>query len=125
MDRKKQIEKEILELRTELNAITDAEDAPKEDALVGKCFKYRNNYSMPEMESDYWWLYAKIIAKRPDGGLHVFQFQTDKDGKITIEPDDFHVWQHFDHGYIEIMQLEFSEAFRELVERMVGFSNDQ
>lgn len=74
--------------RRDFNAIKEQIDerelAPKRRALVGKCFRYRNNYSCPVKPTDYWWLWTRITGL--DGAsLMCLQVQCDKYGKIIIE----------------------------------------
>jgi len=66
------------------------EELKKEKALkefVGKCYKYKNCYSCPQEEKDYWWLYI-YVKEIKDGYLTCQTFQKDSDGKITINLND-------------------------------------
>lgn len=55
--------------------------------FVGKCYKYRNCYSCPQEEKDYWWLYI-YVKEIKDGYLTCQTFQKDSDGKIMINLND-------------------------------------
>lgn len=53
--------------------------------FVGKYFKYRNSYSLPQTPDDYWWLYSHVVGISKDGMMEVTTFQNDKRGRIEIE----------------------------------------
>jgi hypothetical protein len=66
------------------------EELKKEKALkefVGKCYKYKNCYSCPDSEEDYWWLFIYVKDVK-DGCLVCQTFQKDKYGKIMIDLND-------------------------------------
>lgn len=66
------------------------EELKKEKALkefVGKCYKYKNCFSCPQEEKDYWWMYI-CVKEVKDGCLVCQTFQKDKYGKITINLND-------------------------------------
>lgn len=67
----------------------------------GKYFKYRNNYSCPERESDYWFMYRKVMKVIDERNVDVITFQMDKYKKISIERQE---------TYIENLGVEISEA---------------
>lgn len=66
----------------------------------GKFFKYRNNYSCAETESDYWFLYRKVMKVVDWRSVDVIQFEMDKYKKISIERQE---------TYIENLGVEISE----------------
>lgn len=74
-------------------------EIPKKRLLIGKCFKYKNNYSCPEKPSDYWFLYVRIDSLSKDGDLFSTQFQTDMYGKFLFEKREYF---QFSDSYIEI-----------------------
>lgn len=55
--------------------------------FVGKCYKYKNCYSCPQEEKDYWWLYIRVKEVK-DGCLVCQTFQKDSYGKIIIYLED-------------------------------------
>lgn len=66
--------------------IQEKENSKRNKALkefVGKCYKYRNCYSCPQEEKDYWWMYI-CVKDIKDGYLVCQTFQKDSDGKIII-----------------------------------------
>lgn len=77
-------------------------------ALVGKCFRYRNSYSCPTKPEDYWFMYVKVIAAK-DGQVSVFQFQTDKDGKFSIDP--INRYCSLNENYRPITEKQFAAAW--------------
>lgn len=86
---KEEIEKlseRVIMLRNELREIEGIEKLPNlSKKYLGKYFKYRNSYSCPENENDYWFVYSHIVGISNDCDLIVNSFQTDKYGKITIQ----------------------------------------
>lgn len=113
---KEQIEAEIAPLKAQLDELRDAEVLKESLTMVGKCFKYRNCYSMPQTEAYYWWYYAKVIGIG-EYWPKAFTFQIDKDGKIEIEyKTTFHRMQ----GYTQIPAREFDAAWRKVQKRIAG-----
>jgi len=105
--------------RLVLYRLEDEERTRKHGALVGRFFRYRNCYSCPEKESDYWWLYVAVTAMDEHGSLRVLKFQTDKEGKVSIEPRTFAMGELFTDGkYIEITEADFIAARRELLQHI-------
>lgn len=54
---------------------------------IGRCFKCRNNYSCPEEDSDFWWVYYRITDVNKDGYYSCIYFQTDKYGRQEVSID--------------------------------------
>lgn len=107
---KQRLQEQLAPLQAELHRIEDAEKKAESVAFLGKCFKYRNNYSCPKGPQDYWWLYAKVIGMGEYWPV-AFEFQTDKDGQITIrEKECFSRLK----GHNEITQKEFDAAWRKV-----------
>lgn len=72
--------------RRQIQRLEERETRRKAQALVGKCFRYRNCYSCPEKPSDYWWLYIRVVSVRRDGQCNTIQFQIDRNGMMTVTP---------------------------------------
>lgn len=118
MKTKEQIEAELAPLQALLGRLRDAEERQKAVALVGKCFKCRNNYSCPKGPKDYWWYYVKCVGMgqyRPKA----FTFQTDKEGRIEIKEEN---WFMRADGYIEISEREFQAAWRRVQKRIASIA---
>lgn len=101
--------------RNELDEIKQAAAAKANSALIGKCHRYRNSYSCPETDVDYWWIYRRVIAV--DGSwLKTFSFQTDRNGKVTVQTEK----QDFSDlsGWKEISDAEFSHAFNDMMRKV-------
>jgi hypothetical protein len=96
--------------QNEIYKIELAERQQQSEKLVGKTFKYRNNYSCPEKPSDYFWLYLKVKKVSRDGHLICEEFQTDKYGDISIRFER-HQYNHLS-GYISITPAEYRRAFK-------------
>ena len=114
MNRKEQLEKIIDDAREELSEIVDKENLENNRSLVGKCFKYLNRYGGYDTT---WWIYRKVLGIDSEGFLTRIEFQTDCNGKITIEKEsEFTMWSS---NWTEIHQREFDEARIELMDRIV------
>jgi hypothetical protein len=107
----------IDEAYKKLHAIENENSKKNLKKLVGKCFKYKNSYSSPEKESDYWYLYRKVLRIADEHPFIVsFDFQTDKDGKISIEPEE----RSSTHlpGMVEIDGVEFWQEWCEVLKKV-------
>lgn len=88
---------------------------PKRLAFVGKCFKYRNSYSCPQQESDYWWLWVKVIGVK-DEHLIVLEASKDSSGKICFGETQLSCYDGtIDENYKEVTQVEWEEAVNSLL----------
>lgn len=116
-----QSEKEVAEAEARkanerLHAIRDAERLEENKTLLGKMFKYRTSYSCPEKPSDYWWFYFKVQNVDDAGMLTLFQFDTDKYGKINIEIRE-HAFNILG-GSVKIPASEFNKAWHALQKKI-------
>lgn len=84
MNRKEEIMKIMNFLRQELYEIEDAEQELERKKYDGRYFKFRNSYSCPKKDSDYWWTYYRVFIN--DGQLFACCFETDMYGEIKINP---------------------------------------
>jgi len=66
---------------------------PAARALVDTCWKYRNCYSCPQSEADYWWLYERVLSVSPDGTMSAHRVQIDRDGRLEVEADRATSWE--------------------------------
>jgi hypothetical protein len=90
----------------------EAEARRTENArLIGQFFRYRNCYSCPETDADYWWAYAVVTRLDDDGRPWSFQFERDKNGDVSIQIDKPHVARWEPCG-----ELEFERAWRDIVD---------
>ena len=87
MSELEELRKQLVVLNGRIWNLEDAKRAEENANLEGKCFRYRNCYSCPKDESEYWWLYRRVTSVGKDGRMQVFQFQTDQYGKTEIEFD--------------------------------------
>lgn len=78
-------------IQREINRIESEARSKASAAVLGKCFKYKNFYSCPKTNADYWWLYTRVTAVDKTGWLRVFRFQTDTNGQTTIDPNTLHI----------------------------------
>jgi len=120
VSRKRELEKQVKALREELDEIETREQIKETKKLVGKCFKYRNCYSCPESEGDYWWLYSKVLDQNKEGDLHTLSFEKDKYNKVNIEWGR-HTNPYEGDSYIPIKEEEFAEAWTKLLQEIETF----
>lgn len=107
--RKEELQKTLETARAELQEIQAREAEERNRQLVGKCFIYQNCYSCPEGPQDYWWLYVRVIGV--DGeSLRTWSFQTDKYGKVEIEPS--RLCGQLGSSHREISREEFDKAWQ-------------
>lgn len=85
------------------------------DKYEGKYFKYKNCYSCPEKESDYWYMYIKITEVKQTYWMSGYTFQTDKDGKVLIEVERALTESRCE---IPIMKREFDSAYRKMLKKI-------
>lgn len=78
--------------------------------FVGKYFKFRNNYSCPQLPEDYWWEYL-YVKKIENGELIVSEISKDSKGIISIEMNK---WSMF-LNWIECSKEEFNEFFNTIL----------
>lgn len=83
-------------------------------AYVGKFYKYRNSYSLPKTDADYWWLYRAVTGLGDGAFLNGWSFQGTSSGIVTIEPQEY--GYEPDSGYTEITADEFWQAAADLNE---------
>ncbi len=78
-------QKEIILLKNKIDDIENKMLVPElKKRYVGKYFKYRNNYSCPQTEKDYWWLYSQVIGVIGKDQCIVNSFEFDSEGQIRI-----------------------------------------
>ena len=123
------------ELQRQLNTIIKKEQKeiiekhyPDLKSLEGKCFKLRNNYSLPKKASDYWNLYVRVFQiKKSDvytiGSNEVTatfigtSFQKDKHGLISIDT------KH--RGYVHLLGDEITtKEFQDAWKKVAGVINE-
>lgn len=83
MTRKEQLGALIAPLRHELERIEEIERTAKNQALVGKCFRYRNSYGTGKK----WWSYV-LVTGCGDYWPIVFNFERTPVGHYQIREED-------------------------------------
>jgi len=96
INKERKLHQELLKIETEENKNN-----------IGRCFKCKNNYSCPEKDEDYWFLYSKIIDA--EGRYYkCIEFQQDSYGICqTSIREKYHT---FINDYIEISEYEWNVA---------------
>jgi hypothetical protein len=85
--------------------------------FVGKHFKYRNSYSLPQSEKDYWVTYTKVLSAS-GMSIKVHEFQIDKHGSFKIEE---RVRGAFLSGWVEIPASEYKKALSSFKKKIAKF----
>lgn len=80
--------------------------APQMRENIGRCYKYRNSYSCPSDQSDYWWMYVRVVGMR-DGCYRLLCFQRDKYKALMIRET---TTDSLGDRYKPIAQAEFVAA---------------
>jgi hypothetical protein len=120
MATKAELEAELAAIKEqEFQAMVD-ENYPEFKKLEGKFFKVRNNYSQPEKESDYWWMYKQVTKVRKEDVYHSSQsvscivrgwsFETTRDNLFEVKKDMIE-YAHSLERQIEISEKEFKAAW--------------
>jgi hypothetical protein len=84
-EQQKKTDAEIRKHQDALEGIRIQRRREENKGLVGKCYRYKNCYSCPESEADYWWLYVKVLEIAPDGYVKAVLFQIDKEGMANVK----------------------------------------
>lgn len=92
---------------------------PKNLSLKGTYWKFKNSYSCPETEKDYWWMYQYIFDVTPDGQIHFHDFQIDKYGELRIRTDGSSSWKHR-NGYVLSSKKEWTKALKNDVKLIIS-----
>lgn len=124
---KEQLQKELQQIEElEFNELIE-KNYPKFKALEGKCFKLKNNYSLPQKKNDYWFLYIKILKiekkdlyRSKEVVLSYFNgwsFEQDKYNIININPN-YNTHVHLLSQENEITEEEFNLAWLKLLNKI-------
>jgi len=113
--RKQQLEETIRAARAALAALEAGDDQRAAEKLVGNCYVYRNCYSCPETEADYWNLYSRIVGAE-DGLVVTVDFQVDKYGRVVLERNRRSHHSYEGDGYKPIPLSEFVRAWLALLD---------
>lgn len=108
--RQQQLEATIKTARDELQSMQAQEDQRENEKLIGNCYVYRNCYSCPQAESDYWNLYVRVIGVQ-DGNINMVQFQVDKYGAAIMERQLRTSHMFADGGFRPISLADFQKAW--------------
>jgi len=91
--------------------IYDLEDVPRIKNLVGKYFKYKNNYNSQE----YWWVYYHVKEFK-NNVLFSDYFELDTRSKIEFGTNrESYSMSFFNPNYTEISKKEYETALKKLV----------
>ena len=118
------LKKEEYELRKRAERLQDKREALErlamipdlEKNVIGKFFKYRNNYGGDDKG---WWLYQYVIGfsgpdfNIPNPTFKVFSFQTCTDGRTEIRHEKYSF--HSSIGPDQITRGEFMRAYEKML----------
>jgi hypothetical protein len=112
-------------LYDQLKRIQDREIELNNKNLVGKTFVFRNCYSCPSEESDYWSVFVDIVRSH-ETNLIIEQFEVDKNGKVEISQMEVSplIFTSMRTAYEEIPRNDFEEGKKKVLEKMGLVSND-
>lgn len=109
MKTKQELQQQLNIIRDQLYEIEMEERAIQANALLGKCFRYKNSYSCPQKESDYWYEYFRA-DRVVDGNIQGLQFSQDSVGTFRLiekETKPYHI-----AGWEKITKAEFNSKLR-------------
>ena len=114
---RKQLELIVISARSELDDLDWKETAKINADLLGKCYKFKDCYSCPEKESDYWYVYKQYL--RLEGReILALCFYVDKYDKISLSL----MREHGDlSGWTEIGLQEFWDEWLNLKTKISKF----
>jgi len=103
--------------RLKLEAKRLKEDMPAlKKKYLGKCFKYKNCYSMPSKPSDYWWLYIKITGIEDNNYFRAMTFEDDGKGRIEFE---INKWHSLFDKHIPITFKEYKKQGSKILQKLI------
>jgi len=97
---------ERVRINSRIWEIKREENNERNQKLIGKCYRYRNSFGN---ENEGWWLYIRVLEIE-DGNLIVHRFQTDRNGRIEIEPRRVE-WDSVGSTYEEVSKEDFWVAW--------------
>ena len=112
----KKLTKVLREVNVKIKYITETNQLPELQAKYeGKHFKYRNNYSCPETEADYWFIYYRVVKIIDSRECLAVVFQTEKYGKSEISCKE----EYYQNEWIEISKEEYQNALEDFQMKIV------
>lgn len=102
--------------RLKLMKIEERERIKEAKQHLGRFYKYRNCYSCPNGDSDYWWMFRKITGMDKYGNLTSLSFQKDKNGKLEIDT----MKRSYITGWTEITKDEYYTAWEGFLAEING-----
>lgn len=116
--RLKQLDKQRRKIQETINKLEQDEfeqvELPKLKKMLNKCFKYKNSYSCPQTESDYWWKYFRVLSVDKDGVMRCLCFEQDCHGVFTMEVNKTFIYHE---GIISISAQELLDAYLSFMSR--------
>lgn len=106
------------EAHRELMEIEHVENERLASSRIGRAYRYRNSYSLPQTDADYWWSYVIVTGQR-DGMPIGFEFQSDKDGLVMIRDNErvMAMWPGHSDGWEECTHAEARAAWEKIKAR--------
>ena len=113
---------QVKPLVARINEIEREQKTKEITAKLGKCYRYRNCYSCPKTDADYWWLYKRVTHIN-GGCLAGFSFEIDRKGKLEVDADSY--VSHSLSGYEEISLTEFMQAWADFKNQILSLHPDE
>lgn len=124
LDEKKAL---VEKLRSEIQEAEKNEDHKRRYPtmkLAEGFWKYRNCYSSPKTEKDYWWIYRRLSNVTPDGMMDLLDIQIDSDGHLRVQPRNRVSWHfqmnynhdNFDHSWTRSSPQEWVDTYKKAQE---------
>ena len=108
----KQLNKEFKSIQDQIHILERKAFIKDTKFKIGRCFKFKNSYSCPETEVDYWWVYKRVLGHHEHANAFIsFSFETDIQGNHTTNNQ---AWDMLS-GWIECPEEEYLEAWRDFV----------
>lgn len=113
MDELEKKRKEFTRVRAELLALEEedriANAYPEAKKREGTYEKFRNCFSSPTSDRDYWWLYCRILEVRETGELIYDEIQIDKNGRLEARSRVEGSWHYGRTGWEPATEGEWVE----------------
>lgn len=112
-----ELEATILEARKLNLKIWELEEKERTDKLWpiwkkrhNTYWKFKNSYSCPETESDYWYMYRRITNPTPDGRMDAMEFQICRRGILSVQEHKDAPWMLQTDGWVPSTEAEWKKA---------------
>ena len=111
----KQLYKDFKIIQDEIHILENKEFINENKQKIGQCFKFKNSYSCPETETDYWWIYKRVLSLDKFSNHFIsFSFEIDKHGDCSTNKRTFDMLS----GWTKCPEAEYLEAWQKFKQRI-------